>query len=85
MLTTSVPSYILSSGLAAQRSRPRSRRLSHSSDASSINSSISSLHSSPSDDEVEQMADESLSEIKEVLGYVHTSRRWAQQCDVPRL
>ncbi|KAJ1780596.1 hypothetical protein LPJ62_006161, partial [Coemansia sp. RSA 2167] len=84
MLTTLVPSYIMTSGLAAQRSRTRGRRLSHASDSSSVHSSMSSLHFS-SDKEVEQMVDRSLSDIKEVLGYVHTSQTLTQKRDMPRL
>ncbi|KAJ2501535.1 hypothetical protein GGH96_001856 [Coemansia sp. RSA 1972] len=46
----------MTSGLAAQRSRSRGRRLSHASDSLSVHSSMSSLHSS-SNEEVEQMRD----------------------------
>ncbi|KAJ2454558.1 hypothetical protein EV183_001429 [Coemansia sp. RSA 2336] len=77
MLNTSIPSYILDSGLAAQRSRTRNHRLSQASEAS--------MWSMQSSDEEPEQPEAPLQEIKEVLGYVHTSRGWTQRYDTPRL
>ncbi|KAJ1736186.1 hypothetical protein LPJ61_000145 [Coemansia biformis] len=89
MLTASVPSYILSSGYSAQQSRRHGassgRRLSQASDNASVCSLTGALGET-SDEELGQIADAPTSDIKEVLGYVHTPPHWmAQGYDIPRL
>ncbi|KAJ2716262.1 hypothetical protein H4R19_000750 [Coemansia spiralis] len=91
MFTASVPSYIISSGYSAQQSRRRGSissrsRFSQASDTASLCSSVPSVDMA-SDDEIDQDADPSASDIKEVLGYVHTPLRYraAQVYDTPRL
>ncbi|KAJ2785771.1 hypothetical protein H4R18_000317 [Coemansia javaensis] len=90
MLTTSVPSYILTSGFAAQRSRQSSgaggRRLSQASDTASVCSSAHSLQAEHDDELLYRAADPADADIKEVLGYVHTPPcRMARGYSTPRL
>ncbi|KAJ2787556.1 hypothetical protein GGI15_000636 [Coemansia interrupta] len=79
-MISSVPDYILSSGVIAQQTRGRSGR-------SGRRSSLSSQTSTMSEDAVYPV-EETSSEIKAVLGMIAAPQRgWLQKqaCDVPRL